>query len=398
MIAIRRLWERRGARALDVLWMAVSFLATTAQALAQRDGRITSAEFTGGTLIGLVGTVVLWWRRSHPVAVTVVGIAVYLVSGIPVVIAVGLFTLAVHRRDQMLIAVAAASAATFAVRNRIDGVEWDAAIVVAIIEAGFVVAAGSYVGARRDLLASLRERAVRAESERELRAEQAKAGERARIASEMHDVLAHKVSLIALHAGALEVNTPADPSAIRRSAELIRTTAHQAMEDLREVLGVLRVGADVTERDLRPTPRAADIRRLVDASREAGVRTELTMTVGDDLPEPIARTAYRIVQEGLTNVHKHARGADTSVTIEGDESSGIRVRVVNHRPVSAATLLPGSGFGHVGLLERVVLLGGTLESGATPDGGWRLAAWLPWHGGHHPASVGESDDHIEMSS
>jgi signal transduction histidine kinase len=299
-----------------------------------------------------------------------------------VVLAVGLFSLAIRRRDRVLMLMTVAATATFAGRNGIDGVnEWDTAIAIAIIEAGFVVAAGAYVGARRDLVASLRERAVRAESERELRTEQAKTGERARIASEMHDVLAHKVSLIALHAGALEVNPSWDATTVRRTAELIRTTAHEAMDDLRDVLGVLRAGADVGGRDLAPTPRAADIRRLVESSCRAGVRVELTMSVGDDLPDPIARTAYRVVQEGLTNVHKHARGAATSISVEGNQSSGVTVLVVNHPPVAPALLLPGSGLGHVGLRERVALLGGTFESGPQPHGGWRLCAWLPWHGG-----------------
>ncbi|MEO5901995.1 MAG: two-component sensor histidine kinase, partial [Ilumatobacteraceae bacterium] len=134
------------------------------------------------------------------------------------------------------------------------------------------------------------------------------------------------------------------------------------------------------EHELAPPPRAEDVARLVEASRSAGVRTELVMLV-DELPDAVARTAYRVVQEGLTNVHKHARGAASCVTVSGDEARGVTVDVVNRRPVSGASLLPGSGAGLLGLRERVSLVGGTLRSGPSPDGGWQLSAWLPWQPG-----------------
>jgi signal transduction histidine kinase len=196
----------------------------------------------------------------------------------------------------------------------------------------------------------------------------------------MHDVLAHKVSLIALHAGGLEVTADPDPDRVHATAQLIGTTAREAMDDLREVLGVLRSGAAGDGSDLAPQPGAADIERVVEASRAAGVRTELTMTV-PALPDTVARTAYRVVRESLTNVHKHARGAMTTVVITGDEARGVTVEVVNRRPVSTASLLPGAGAGLLGLRERISLLGGSLEFGPCADGGWRVAAWLPWHGG-----------------
>ncbi len=148
------------------------------------------------------------------------------------------------------------------------------------------------------------------------------------------------------------------------------------MEDLRDVLGVLRAGSDGDGTDLAPPPRGADIERIVEASRTAGVRTDLTMEVGE-LPDAVARTVHRVVQEALTNVHKHARDAATSVRITGDGARGVTVEVVNRRPVGSAALLPGSGTGLLGLRERIALVGGTLESGPTADGGWRVVAWLP---------------------
>jgi signal transduction histidine kinase len=132
--------------------------------------------------------------------------------------------------------------------------------------------------------------------------------------------------------------------------------------------------------DLAPTPGRDDIVRVVEASRAAGMQAELRMDV-DELPDVVARTAHRVVREGLTNVHKHARGAATVVCVAGGEASGVTVEIVNQRPVGGASLLPGAGSGLVGLHERLTLLGGRLESGPCADGGWRLAAWVPWSHG-----------------
>jgi signal transduction histidine kinase len=210
-------------------------------------------------------------------------------------------------------------------------------------------------------------------------------GERARIAQEMHDVLAHKVSLIALHAGGLEVNPAVGPEKVEGSARLIRETARQAMEDLREVLGVLRSDVSVDGADLAPVPRAADLERLVEESRDAGVSVTGEFALPDDVPISVGRTVYRVVQESLTNVHKHARGASTDVVVHGARGAGVTVRVTNVRPVAAGSLLPGAGAGLVGLRERVELAGGKLTTGPTTEGGWRVEAWLPWSDGREGA-------------
>ena len=269
---------------------------------------------------------------------------------------------------------------------------------VAIFTAPFLIgtwiAIGAYVGARRDLMVSLRDRAERAEAERELRSEQARLGERARIAQEMHDVLAHKVSLIALHAGGLEVNPTVGAEKVEGSARLIRETARQAMEDLREVLGVLRSDVSVDGAGLAPVPQAADLARLIEESRSAGVSVTGDFALPDDVPVSLGRTAYRVVQEALTNVHKHARGASTEVVVRGARGEGVTVRVTNMRPVAAGSLLPGAGAGLVGLRERVQLVGGRLATGPTAEGGWRVDAWLPWadhRQGAEPVYVDEGE-------
>jgi signal transduction histidine kinase len=255
-----------------------------------------------------------------------------------------------------------------------------------VLEAGFLAAAGAFVGARRDLLVTLRERAAQAENERDRRAEQARLAERARIAREMHDVVAHKMSLVALHAGGLEVNPESGRDQVEKTAALIRSTARDALGELRGVLGLLRDNDRDDGSDLAPQPNETDVPRLIEASRAAGLPLELHVQV-PDLPAALGRATYRIVQEALTNAHKHARDAATQVSIIGDEASGVSVQVTNRCPVSASTLLPGSGTGLLGLQERVSTLGGRLDSGHTNEGGWRLAAWLPWSA-PHPASGG----------
>ena len=370
------LWRRVGARARDIAFIVLSVLTTLGYLASNRDESVSFRLVLFA--VGMAGSIALWWRRRAPVVVTLVGLAVFAITLMPVPQAVGLFTLAVRRRDRVLALMTAVSAVAFAYGTS-EGTDnsWPALVFVGALESGFCTAAGAYIGARVDLVASLRDRADRAEAERELRAEQARLGERSRIAQEMHDVLAHKVSLIALHAGALEVTEDAGAEAVKRTAGLIRTTAREAMEDLRDVLGVLRATDVGDVNELTPQPRLADIERIVDASRAAGVKVDLTMNVGEP-PDSVARTAYRVVQEGLTNVHKHARGAATAVSLNGNPQHGISIEVVNQRPVSVATLLPGSGAGLVGLRERIALLGGTMQSGACAEGGWRLAAWLPW--------------------
>ena len=168
-----------------------------------------------------------------------------------------------------------------------------------------------FVRARRQLVASLRERAERAEAEQQLRVEQAQAQERARIAREMHDVLAHRISLLSMHAGALEFRPDADPEEIARAAGVVRASAHQALQDLREVIGVLREEPGDGDPE-RPQPTLEALPALLEESREAGMHVSHECKVEDlaAVPAGVGRNAYRIVQEGLTNARKHARGRD----------------------------------------------------------------------------------------
>lgn len=329
-------------------------------------------------VVGLAGSLLLWWRRSRPLEVTTIGGILTLAVGFPATALVGLFTLAVRRRDRVLVIATVLIAAALAAPRPWSSVPWRLAdTLTSAALAGVFAFWGSYVGARRDLIESLRERAVRAEEERELRAARARTAERARIAREMHDVLAHRVSLIALQAGALEVNAGAAPDAVERAAAEIRSTAHETLEDLRGVLGVLR-GTDAEP--LAPQPDLADLARLVEDSRVGGSVVELVVdeaaAAPHAVPDALGRTAYRIVQESLTNVRKHAGPTDVRVSVRLREHR-LSIEVRNARPRTPAAALPGSGSGLIGLAERVELAGGEITSARTADGGWRVHAELP---------------------
>ncbi|WP_337061985.1 sensor histidine kinase [Kineococcus sp. G2] len=341
-------------------------------------------------LVALASCASLWWRRRYPVAVTVASIAVALVVAFDGAMFFALLTLAVRRRDRLLVLLAVlgfVASATAAVRTTLDG--WGVSVSTAALGTALVVFVGAYVGARRDLVCTLWERAERAEQEQSLRAEQARLAERTRIAREMHDVLAHRISLVALHAGGLEVRPDVGPAQVETTAATIRETARTALEDLRRVLGVLRTpgsgaggagGSAATAAELAPQPTLVDVRRLVESSREAGVAAQFRtdVPVHADVPAELGRTVYRVVQEALTNVHKHAPSAPTVVTISGEVGRELIVTVVNARPDGQPSGLPGAGSGLVGLSERVGFAEGTIRSGPEPGGGFAVRAQLPW--------------------
>ncbi len=262
---------------------------------------------------------------------------------------------------------------------------------------------GLYVGERRAVLAGLVERAERAEREQRLLAEAARAEERQRIAGEMHDVVSHQVSLIVVHANAL-ATVAHDPKVTAEAAQIIQTAGRQALTELREMLGLLKGGPETADADgggagagagttdgdgdAAATPATAAVSRvaaLADSSRAAGLPVTLH-SEGEPRPlaEPVERAAYRVVQEALTNVHKHAPGAATDVrvaygsgTLSVSVTNGPAGRPAEAAPDGAGPLLPSGGHGLIGLAERVRLAGGDIESGPRPDGGFRVHATLP---------------------
>ncbi|MGP3964579.1 sensor histidine kinase [Nonomuraea sp. 3N208] len=238
------------------------------------------------------------------------------------------------------------------------------ALMMALVVIGLPFAVGLLVRARRELQR-------RSEHEQIMRAEQARAQERARIAREMHDVVAHRVSLIVLHAGALEVRATDEETA--RTAAMIGGIGREALTNLRDVLGVLRS----SKTDDQPLPTLADLDRLLDQSRALGI----AVTRHDEgdvrlVEQAVERTAYRVVQEALTNVHKHAGDSRTDVRIRYGPDE-LEVEVHNQAPTAPRQELPGAGWGLVGLRERVELLGGTLRTSAEEGGGFLVRAKIP---------------------
>jgi signal transduction histidine kinase len=262
------------------------------------------------------------------------------------------------------------------------------AVGLGVLFTALVVATGFYIGARRDLLASLQQRAEAAERAQESRADQARQAERTRIAREMHDVLAHRISLVAMQAGALAYREDLSREQITASAETIRDSAHRALGELREVLGVLRTADAVPSDREAPQPTLAELPALLADADDAGDRVRLDTTglpggglaALADLPETASRTGFRILQEALTNARKHAPGQEVRLRLAGHPGDRLLIEARNAVPASAAVgpVVPGSGLGLVGAAERADLVGGTLRHGVDQDGAFAVRVWLPW--------------------
>ncbi|WP_329107834.1 histidine kinase [Micromonospora sp. NBC_01699] len=328
---------------------------------------------------------VLWVRRRWPVQLALAALPLSLISTPSgMVVLILLFTVVLHRPLRVagpVIGLHLLAALVFCWLRPDPSMSMLVAMVLTVAIMISIVLWAMVVRARRQLVVSLRDRAHRAEAEQQLRIAQARHLERTRIAREMHDVLAHRISLLSLHAGALEFRPDAAPGEVARAAGVIRDNAHLALQDLREVIGVLREeGAG--EGPERPQPTLADLAVLAEESRRAGMRVSVRERVdhAEAVPTGVGRSAYRIVQEGLTNARKHAVGAAVTVTVAGGPGTGLSVEVSNRWPVGQppAQRIPGTGTGLVGLAERTSLAGGRLEHGRTDTGDFRLAAWLPW--------------------
>ncbi|MFB7269022.1 sensor histidine kinase [Streptomyces sp. NPDC056244] len=363
-------------------------------------------------------------RRSRPVLSVLgtgpllVGPNIWVLAVVPLIVLPATRRIAPPRRAWHAVWAACAVVAvlTVAVRLFRPGV-WAEELagngVSAVLLVLLPALAGVLLGRRRPLVSLLRERNAYLEQARSLTAAAARLEERTRIAGEMHDLLGHRLSLISVHAGALELAAARQAPPLAGQAELLRTTAGTAMEELRDILGLLRredVAAAVPEPDANRGTRE-DITALVTESRQAGVTVELDWSL-PDTAEPGPRTRqslHRVVREGLTNVLKHASGAPTRVRVGispadgislggrgsspgGRTSSGskgdpggkgsspgwIEVSVTNEAPRAGRHQGTGSRSGLAGLEERIALLGGSFAAGPLPDGGFRLAAVLPY--------------------
>ncbi|MBL1113176.1 sensor histidine kinase [Streptomyces sp. 110] len=335
--------------------------------------------FIGDPLVALGCLTALLWRRRFPLAVAmtiaIASTASALASGAAFLALVSLST---RRRpvESGVVGLALVTASQFSggFYPTPPGPLWLALALPALI-AGIAVAVGMAIGARRVEVRSFRDRAESAEREQTARAAQARALERNRIAREMHDVLAHRISLVAMQAGVLDHRGDLTAEENRVLVRGIADGSHQALEELRDVLGVLRADPGRPE---PPQPSLDGIPDLVADARTSGLDVTLTTTVTGTPSDVVGRTCYRIVQEGLTNAAKHAPGAHVHITLEGTAGGELDVSVHNTPAARATAPPPASGFGLLGLTERISLAGGELDHHPTPDHGYLLTARLPW--------------------
>ncbi|MEV7081505.1 histidine kinase [Streptomyces sp. NPDC093516] len=414
-------WARRRSAVFDVSLAVVSALECGLEGIPfARDAGVPVAA---GVVFGVLAGAVLVVRRRWPIAVVLVSIAITPAQMGFLLGIVGLYTLAAAELPRRIIGSLAGMSlvgtliVTFVktqqdmVRGDLDLGDWFVPFAAVTMSLGFTappVLLGLYVGARRRLMESLRERADSLERELQLlaeraeeRAEWARNEERTRIAREMHDVVAHRVSLMVVHAAALQAVARKDPEKAVRNAALVGDMGRQALTELREMLGVLRSGAEERRVPAASVPLAAvgvaaaaaasrvaddegpslsEIEELVGQSAAAGMVVDLSVE-GDPrsyAPE-VEQTAYRVVQEALTNVHKHAAGAKTYVRL-AHRVSEIAMQVENEPPgeeAASSARLPSGGNGLVGMKERVAALGGVFVSGPTDAGGFRVSAVIP---------------------
>jgi signal transduction histidine kinase len=362
--------------------------------------------------LGLVACFLLWWSRRYPVVCALLVLlpgTVAITAGFPTLVLI--YRLALLARPVVSVLITALHilcALPYHAVVPIPGLNWVAWLIVLPLTYALALCLGLLVRARRHVVEGLRAAAERDRESYERRIVDTRREERERIAREMHDVLAHRISLLSVHAGALEYRAGSaaalSPEEVRRAATVIRENAHLAVEDLRELLDLLR--DDTEDRgSMHPQPRLADVAGLAREAQAAGQRVDLVMEVdGGQVRESVQRTAYRVVQESLTNARKHAPGAAVRVRVTGG-GDGLRVLVENPVPVGvtntdlthtdlgqpppirsgpghlelrrATTAVPtGGGAGLIGLAERVRLDGGTLTSGID-TGRFRVCADLP---------------------
>ncbi|WP_369189714.1 sensor histidine kinase [Streptomyces sp. R08] len=419
-------WTRWRSAVLDAGLAAGSAAECGAEGV--RFARDAGVPVAVGVVFGVLAGSTLIVRRKWPIAVVLVSIAITPAQMGYVMGIVGLYTLAASELPRRIIGALAGMSFLgmlivmfVRVRQDMQHGTWElgdwflpfASITTAVGMTAPPVLLGMYVGARRRLMESLRERADSLERELQLlaeraeeRAEWARGEERTRIAREMHDVVAHRVSLMVVHAAALQAVARKDPEKAVKNAALVGDMGRQALTELREMLGVLRSGdgRGVRERAAVPLvavaaaaaaaasravddegvgegPCLSDVDELLGQSAAAGMAVDLSVE-GEtrSYAAEIEQTAYRVVQEALTNVHKHAAGAKTHVRL-AHRVSEIAMQVENEPPPelasASAARLPSGGNGLVGMRERVLALGGVFVSGPTDAGGFRVSAVIP---------------------
>ncbi|MGP3989115.1 sensor histidine kinase [Streptomyces sp. 3N207] len=378
---------RERVRPVADVAVALALAVTTAS----RDGQSANFAYLDASpplwpavVLGLLTGAAAWQRRRRPELFLLCALVSFVVLASWVVVMVAQYTLAERTTSWRKVAPATLLALVVVAMPvwRLGGPDAAAPISLGICLLPTLL--GLYVGAHRALLAELRERAERAEREQRQRVLQARSDERAQIARDMHDVVTHRVSLIVLHSTALEAARGETALTLGRQ---IGTIGREALSELRSLVEVLRADTDVP---LAPQPGLAELEDLVAESRRTGMPVTLTMTdgVGDgdgdgdgeaapELPALVQHAVYRVVQEALTNVRKHAGDAETHIEVRNTPQL-LRLSVTNRRGTAgSAPGLPSGGHGLLGIAERIRLLGGELTARPTGDGGFEILAEVP---------------------
>lgn len=337
----------------------------------------TEVLFIVDLSLGMVSFALMFLRRRYPLTIAVttsVLTALSSASNGPSALAVT--SLATRRVGWQIAAVAAVNFTASMVFEAVappNGDGWLESTVGSLVALAALIGWGLFVGSRRELMWNLRQRAERAEADRDLRAAEARSNERTRIAREMHDVVAHRISQVSMRAGAMAFRDDLTADQMRAESTVIRDTANEALRELRSVLHVLRDPAtgDLVE---QPQPTYRDIVALVERARTDGMRIDFVDAITTLPPTDTGRTMYRMVQEGITNAAKHAPGALIHVRL-ANEGTDVVVTMTNPRGFGPSAA-PGAGLGLVGIAERVAVAGGRLEQIETANG-FSVRAWMP---------------------
>ncbi|MDR7255826.1 signal transduction histidine kinase [Nocardioides sp. BE266] len=361
--------------------LAIAISAAVWQSVAVIEWREHPALFTTEVALGCAAFVLVWFRRRAPVPIALVVAGMSALSGVasgPATLAA--VSVATRRNFWQVVLVGLANIAAAQTYTTLAPLEDNDPVITTLVNLAVntgMMGWGLYIGSRREVMWNLRTRAERAEREQELRVAQARYNERAQIAREMHDVLAHRITQVSMQAGALAFREDLDGDRLREGLGQIQGQANDALHELRGVLGVLRED-DPGPPTARPQPTYDDITALVEEARSLGLDIAWSDEVDGSTQVPVAtgRTVYRIVQEGITNVRKHAPGSVVAIRSTGDEGSGITV-VLTNPLAGSGSAAPGAGLGLVGLRERAELRGGRLDQ-RTDGSTFVLEAWLPW--------------------
>lgn len=370
----------RWPRFSDTVLAMVSFCLTIAIWATDQNDNSASLSFFA-FLLFLIGNASLYWRRRFPERVhgIVLGTsALAIVSGSlngPIfALAISLYNLGRYSDDERKTAIGLVLAYVLLITSEIafGGLSSDDFPEILLPLAFWYT--GRRLRARGEYLRVLQERALHLEREQQVEAERAVGAERTRIARELHDIVAHQVSLMTVQAGAAKTIADTDPEAAASAMNAVEVAGRQALDELRHLLGVLRPDSDNDE--LGPQPGRSDLPRLVEEIKRAGLHVSLLQ---DDtqrrLPARIELAIFRIVQEALTNVLKHA-GPNAQAEVRIQTSRHTVTIEIEDNGVSS-TRLPGSGHGIAGMRERALSLGGTLEAGPRSSGGFSVSARLP---------------------